>query len=71
MSFRVQTRMGIDPLISTVGGPFDGLNHWEGGVMANDGSMYCMPLNHSRVLRIEHKKREAESSTRAIQKGSS
>ena len=36
-----------------MGGPFRGLNKWEGGVMSADGRMYCMPLNHKRVLAID------------------
>lgn len=45
---------GSDPDVSVVGGPFPGLNHWEGGVMGADGEMFCMPLNHNQVLRIKH-----------------
>jgi len=41
------------PIVSTVGGPFKGLNKWEGGVMSKDGVMFCMPLNSKAVLRIE------------------
>jgi hypothetical protein len=39
--------------VRTVGGPFEGLNKWEGGVMSACGKMYCMPLNHKRVLEID------------------
>ena len=35
-----------------MGGPFGGLNKWE-GVMSACGKMYCMPLNHKRVLEID------------------
>jgi hypothetical protein len=52
---RIRTRAdGSDPDVSVVGGPFLGLNHWEGGVMGADGAMFCMPLNHDQVLRIRH-----------------
>lgn len=52
---RIQTHAGgSDPEITVVGGPFSGLNHWEGGVMSADGTMFCMPLNHDQVLRIKH-----------------
>lgn len=36
-----------------MGGPFKGLNKWEGGVMSADGKMMCMPLNHKAVLEID------------------
>ena len=39
--------------MKTVGGPFKGLNKWEGGVMSADGKMMCMPLNHKSVLEID------------------
>ena len=42
------------PEVSVIGGPFRGLNHWEGGVMSDNGDMFCMPLNHPDVLRIRH-----------------
>ena len=45
-----------DPVVSTMGlpaEPFGGLAKWEGGVMAENGVMYCMPNNFKRVLRIE------------------
>ena len=38
-----------EPQVVTIGGPFSGLNKWEGGVMGADGAMYCMPLNHKQV----------------------
>jgi hypothetical protein len=41
-----------EPMVGTVGGLFTGLNKWEGGVMDNNGNMYCMPLNHKAVLKI-------------------
>lgn len=44
---------GKEPVVRTVGGPFTGLNKWEGGVMSACGKMYCMPLNHKRVLEID------------------
>ena len=44
---------GGDPTVKTVGGPFKGLNKWEGGVMSADGKMMCMPLNHKSVLEID------------------
>lgn len=43
---------GTDPEVTTIGGPFHGLNGWEGGVRSNNGDMFCMPLNHAKVLRI-------------------
>jgi hypothetical protein len=52
---RMRTRGDCsEPEVSVVGGPFPGLNHWEGGVMGADGAMFCMPLNHDQVLRIRH-----------------
>ena len=54
-TYRIQTGAdGSEPDVSVVGGPFHGLNHWEGGVMGADGAMFCMPLNHDQVLRIKH-----------------
>lgn len=41
-----------EPEVTMVGGPWMGLNKWEGGVVGKDGACYCMPLNHRRVLRI-------------------
>lgn len=41
-----------EPEVSTIGGPFTGLNKWEGGVLARNGSMYCMPLNCKAVLKV-------------------
>jgi hypothetical protein len=41
-----------EPTISTIGGSFTGLNKWEGGVLAKNGSMYCMPLNCKAVLKV-------------------
>ena len=32
--------------------PSDVLQKWEGGVMATNGCMYCMPNNHKAVLQI-------------------
>lgn len=32
--------------------PFNGLAKWEGGVMMEDGTMYCMPNNFKKVLKI-------------------
>jgi len=34
-----------EPEIRNVGGPYVGLNKWEGGVVSKDGDMSCMPLN--------------------------
>ena len=46
----------IDPskedCASLIGGPFEGLNLWEGGVEGSDGALYCMPLKCDRVMRI-------------------
>jgi len=44
------------PTVSTLGlpsEPFGGLAKWEGGVMTENGIMYCMPNNFKKVLRIE------------------
>lgn len=41
-----------DPIVSTVGGLFTGLNKWEGGVLSKNGDMYCMPLNSKAVLKV-------------------
>ena len=55
---RCETVLRIDPsadpdhCVSTVGGPFHGLNLWEGGVVGLDGALYCMPLKCDRVMRI-------------------
>ena len=38
----------IDPTndeVRSVGGPFVGFEKWEGGALADDGCMYCFPLN--------------------------
>jgi hypothetical protein len=43
---------GGEPHVSTIGGPYLGLNKWEGGVSTSNGDMYCMPLNHKFSLRI-------------------
>jgi hypothetical protein len=32
--------------------PFAGLAKWEGGLIASNGAMYCMPNNYKAVLRI-------------------
>mmetsp|Transcript_20241 Transcript_20241/g.45893 ORF Transcript_20241/g.45893 Transcript_20241/m.45893 type:complete len:279 (-) Transcript_20241:150-986(-) len=45
-------RMNI-PVVSTVGGYYKGLNKWEGAVVGRNNVIYCMPLNHKAVLRIE------------------
>ena len=55
---KCETVLKIDPTkppddcVSTVGGPFPGLNLWEGGVVGDDGALYCMPLKCDRVMRI-------------------
>ena len=43
-----------DPIVTTLPlpDPKGGLSKWEGGVMAKNGSMYCMPNNHKAVLKI-------------------
>mmetsp|Transcript_8161 Transcript_8161/g.15361 ORF Transcript_8161/g.15361 Transcript_8161/m.15361 type:complete len:432 (-) Transcript_8161:54-1349(-) len=44
-----------DPIVSTMGLPRDsngGLAKWEGGVLASNGNMYCMPNNFKKVLKI-------------------
>ena len=43
---------GAQPIITTIGGPYAGLNKWEGGVTADNGDMFCIPLNHKCTLRI-------------------
>ena len=42
-----------DVIVTTFGGPFKGMNKWEGGVMLEDGTMYCMPNDFKAVLKIE------------------
>jgi len=39
--------------VSTFGGPFKGMNKWEGGVTLNNGTTYCMPNDFKAVLKIE------------------
>ena len=43
-----------EPEVTTWKLPFpnDVLQKWEGGVMASNGCMYCMPNNHKAVLQI-------------------
>lgn len=41
--------------VSTLGGPWQGTDKWEGGVVANDGAMYCMPQRSKIVLKIAPK----------------
>uniref|UniRef100_A0A7S3VC22 Uncharacterized protein n=1 Tax=Chaetoceros debilis TaxID=122233 RepID=A0A7S3VC22_9STRA len=45
---------GEEPVVSTMNLPLpiNGLAKWEGGVMARNGAMYCMPNNFKRVLKI-------------------
>mmetsp|Transcript_27437 Transcript_27437/g.33942 ORF Transcript_27437/g.33942 Transcript_27437/m.33942 type:complete len:461 (+) Transcript_27437:137-1519(+) len=46
---------GNKPIVGTMRLPLDqlgGLAKWEGGVMASNGNMYCMPNNFKRVLKI-------------------
>ncbi|KAI2490227.1 hypothetical protein MHU86_24356 [Fragilaria crotonensis] len=50
---RIRPGDGINPDVSTIGGPYRGLNKWEGGVMSKNGDMFCMPLNHRKVLRMK------------------
>lgn len=42
------------PIVTTMGlpHPVNGLAKWEGGVMASNGCMYCMPNNFKKVLKI-------------------
>ena len=28
------------------------LGKWEGGVVTADGSLYCMPMGHKKILKI-------------------
>ena len=30
-----------------------GLSKWEGGVVGEDGALYCMPMVSKRILRID------------------
>jgi hypothetical protein len=53
LTVRTFSDRAAEPIVETVGGPFGGLNKWEGGVMSADGRMYCMPLNHKEVLEID------------------
>lgn len=50
---RIRPGDGSNPDITTIGGPYPGLNKWEGGVMSKNGDMFCMPLNHRKVLRMK------------------
>ena len=45
----------LSPRVTTwhLPSPFGGLAKWEGGVMAKNGNMYCVPNNHKAVLRIK------------------
>ena len=38
--------------VYTVGGGLSGFEKWEGGVLAADGAMYCVPLKSKYVLKI-------------------
>lgn len=49
---------GGEPNVTIIGGPYIGLNKWEGGVTAGNGDMYCVPLNHKCTLRIRPLNRE-------------
>ena len=33
--------------------PMPGTSKWEGGVVGNDGALYCMPMVCDYVLRID------------------
>ena len=53
-----------EPFVSCIGGPYKGLNKWEGGVHdAKHGDMYCMPLNSNFSLRIRSKQKSNTSKT--------
>lgn len=43
-----------EPVVTTMGlpSPYNGLAKWEGGVIAKNGCMYCMPNNFKKVLKI-------------------
>ena len=59
----------IDPStdeVTTVGGPYRGFEKWEGGALANDGAMYCFPLNAKRVLKIAPHIRDAKALAESI-----
>ena len=38
--------------VYTVGGGLSGFEKWEGGVLAADGAMYCIPLKSKYILKI-------------------
>ena len=59
----------IDPTndeVRSVGGPFVGFEKWEGGALADDGCMYCFPLNAKRVLKIAPHVRDAKALEESI-----
>jgi hypothetical protein len=60
LRIRPADKAGDEPDIATIGGPYLGLNKWEGGVSAANGDMYCMPLNHKYSLRIRPLSKENE-----------
>lgn len=39
--------------VTTIGGPWPGVEKWEGGVMAPTGVIYAMPQQSPHVLRID------------------
>jgi hypothetical protein len=52
--FRISTfKDGRVQEISTIGGPFHRLNKWKGGVLSEDGRMFCMPPNCPSVLQFK------------------
>jgi hypothetical protein len=38
--------------VDTLGGPWEGHEKWEGGVVGNDGCLYAMPQQALQVLKI-------------------
>ena len=46
--------LGVVPQeVTTIGGPWPGVEKWEGGVMAPNGVIYAMPQQSPHVLRID------------------
>lgn len=60
LRIRPAFRVGDPPDITTIGGPYLGLNKWEGYAGAANGDMYCIPSNRRHSLRIRSKKQGEE-----------
>ena len=39
--------------VDTLGGPWEGHEKWEGGVVGDDGCLYAMPQQALKVLKIQ------------------